>query len=234
MEQIRLFDNLKKPEEKLFHWSRAESNEGLTRIPSGHTIFHEGSKPDYFFRICEGTAKVSKVTADGRQLIFGFPTIGEIIGLSGPREYSYTAEAINAVKLRPLSRAHFHKEIARNGMIAGKLLDWAFEHEEKMQAHISLLAMHHPSSRIAGFLNMAANAPSLIKNNHPIEIVLPMTQHDIATYLAVAPETYSRFMRKFRENGILKPRTGPSGKNGKKITITDIARLREIAKGEKI
>lgn len=232
MEQIPLFDNLKKSEQELFRCSRIVSNEPLIQIPPGHTIFHEGNKPDYFFRVIEGTVKVSKVTANGRQLIFGFPTIDEIIGLSGPSEYSYTAEAINAVVLRPVSRARFHQHISRSGMAAGKLLDWVFEHEGKMQAHIALLAMHNPSSRIAGFLNMAADCQTWRKSNHPVELILPMTQHDIATYLAIAPETYSRLMRKFRENEILEQ--GPSDKNGKRIVIVDIERLREIGKGEKI
>lgn len=97
-------------------------------------------------------------------------------------------------------------------------------HEE----HISLLTIAHINSRVAAFLMGIARKQSSSTGNSAL-LHLPMTQRDIATYLAIAPETYSRTLRKFRDAQILQPQI--SGNIRGALAIADIARLQEIACG---
>ncbi|MEH6758657.1 MAG: Crp/Fnr family transcriptional regulator [Parasphingorhabdus sp.] len=231
MEQIPLFDELREPPDPLYVWHQRHVHQKILNLSSGQTVFHEGNISEYIFEVQSGTLKISKVTEDGRQLILGFPSIGDVIGLAGVSKYLHTAETVSAAKLRPISRRAIYRKLAENNALNLKLLDRLADQEMASQAHIALLTIAHTTSRIAAFVLNSVRKQS--SDDRPSAFVhLPMTQRDIATYLAVAPETYSRTLRKFREAGILKSQNARRGRCG--LEISNMARLQKIADGGNI
>lgn len=227
MEQIPLFDDLQKPSDR-FGWNHKHVPEKLLTLSSGQTVFHEGNRREFIFEVQSGTLKLSKVTEDGRQLILGFPSTGDIIGLAGVTEYQHTAETVSAAKLRPIVRWTMSGKpvLDQRGIV--QLLDWIGVQQMAHEEHISLLAIAQINSRVAAFLVGTARKQFSSTGNSAL-LHLPMTQRDIATYLAIAPETYSRTLRKFRDAQILQPQI--SGNIRGALAIADIARLQEIACG---
>ncbi len=227
MEQIPLFENLQDSRGKLLPWSRDQKDRRQRSVTAGEVLFHQGSKPEHIYEVVTGTLKLSRVTENGRHIVLGFPSSGAIIGLTGSKEYQYTAETLTPAKLLSTRHLLFQKNILQNLGNGKKLLQWIDRQEDIALDHISVLAMHHPVSRIAAFLmNIASQQGG---NQDPIEIQLAMTQRDIAAYLAIAPETYSRIMKKLREGAIV--RAKGQGRNGNLVEIADMARLALIAEG---
>lgn len=222
-----LFENLQDSRDKLLPWSRDQKDRRQRSVTAGEVLFHQGGKPEHIYEVVTGTLKLSRVTENGRHIVLGFPSSGAIIGLTGSKEYQYTAETLTPTKLLSTRHLLFQKDILQNLGNGKKLLQWIDRQEDVALDHISVLAMHHPVSRIAAFLvNIARQQGG---NQDPIEIQLAMTQRDIAAYLAIAPETYSRIIKKLREGGIV--RAKGQGRNGNLVEIADMARLALIADG---
>ncbi len=232
METARLHGDTKKRLMSLSQRLRRQGLDGIRTITAGQVLFHEGSSPDFVFEILSGTLKTSKVSEDGRQLIFGFPTTGDIIGVAGLNEYAETVETVTPAKLLPTPRAKFFKELTGGTRAAEKILCWFNRYEDQRRDHVALLSMHRPASRVAGFLLQVARTQLVGKPKDAVQIHLPMTQRDISHYLAVAPETYSRVMRQFRESEIVGERK--SWDSGHNVEIAHLGRLDEIANGGEI
>jgi CRP/FNR family transcriptional regulator, anaerobic regulatory protein len=228
MEQMPLFEELRDSPSKLFQWPDDQKNRRQRIFTAGKILFHQGSKPDQIYEVVTGTLKLSRVTENGGHIILGFPTSGAIIGLGNLKEYQYTAETLTPAKLLSTRHLVFQKDVLQNMSSGKKLMQWIDWQEDIALSHISVLAMHHPVSRIAAFLLKFVQQQGA--HGDPVEIQLPMTQRDIAGYLAIAPETYSRIMKKLRENGIL--RSKGHGRNGNQIEIMDMGRLARFADGE--
>ncbi len=232
MESARLLGDTKRRKVGLSHRLQRHGLDGILTITAGQVLFHEGSRPDFAFKILSGTLKTSKVSEDGRQLIFGFPTSGDIIGIAGLNEYTETVETITPARVLPIPRAQFFQELTEGPRAGEKLLGWFNRYEDQRRDHVALLSMHRPASRVAGFLLKIARRQLEGKRKETVQIHLPMTQRDISHYLAVAPETYSRVMRQFRESKIIGGRT--AWDSGHNVEISHLGRLDEIANGGEI
>ena len=232
MESARLFGDTKRRHVGLSHRLQPRDLDGILAITAGQVLFHEGSRLDFVFEILCGTLKTSKVSEDGRQLIFGFPTAGDIIGVAGFNEYTETVETVTPARLLPIPRAKFFKELTEGTRATEKFLCWFNQYEDRRRDHVTLLSMHRPASRVAGFLLQIARTQSPGKLKDAVQIHLPMTQRDISHYLAVAPETYSRVMRQFRESEIVGEKKSLGG--GHNVEIAHLGRLEKIANGGEI
>lgn len=230
MEQIPLFDDLQDSQGTLLSWSREQKDHRQRNVAAGEVLFHQGGRPEHIYEVVTGTLKLSRVTENGRHIILGFPSSGAIIGLTGAQDYRFTAETLTPAKLISTRHMLFQKAMLQNIANGKKLMQWIDKQEDITLDHISVLAMHQPVSRIAAFLSNIARQQGA--DQAPTEIQIAMTQRDIACYLAIAPETYSRIIKKLRENGILRSK-GP-GRIGNMVEISDMARLDQIADGGKI
>ena len=231
MKQISLFDDIANARDSIFAWDQKSGDRRILDLPSNQMVFHEGNRSEYVYEVLSGTLKLLKATEDGRQLVLGFPTVGEIIGLGGLNEYLHSAETVSSTKLLPILRKSVEKKFAENAQTAGRFFDWIEKQLTSNIEHVSLLANTHIQSRVAAFLLNSFLKQS--QGNADFRtLYLPMTQRDIASYLAIAPETYSRVLRKFREGGILGLQNTACGRGG--IKISSLSKLEQIALGENI
>ncbi len=204
----------------------------MRNIAANQMLFRQGDPSKYLFEIVSGTLKLSQVAESGQQTIIGFPSSGEIVGLSGAGEYRYDAKTLTAVRLRPARLKILNRQLLQMRLAPEKLMDWINVHERLAEEHIAVLSLQSPLSKLATLLlnqlarQMKANQIKIGRNAGK-NIDLPMTQQDIATYLAIAPETCSRTMKKLRADGILET-IGRSGE-GQLLKILNLQRLRAIA-----
>src|SRR5579862_1903322 len=149
-------------------------------------IYGEGEPADYLYKVVSGTARTSKVLADGRRQIGSFYVAGDVFGLETGEEHSFSAEAISDCKLIVIRRSALVALAARNHDMARQL--WAITSMElrRVQEHI-LLLIKSARQRVATFLlEMAERIPA----GNAVE--LPMSRQDIADYLGLTIETVSR------------------------------------------
>jgi CRP/FNR family transcriptional regulator len=222
-----LFDKWVDGSSSLFRWPSDGRNWTARDVPAGRAIFRQGGKPECLFDIISGTLKLSQVSEDGRQIILGFPSSGELVGLTGGKEYRYAAETLTPTRLRLIRWTAFYRQLLQDRAAREKLLGWIDAQEEMTHEHIAMLALQSPLAKLAAFLLRQISRQKRGSGTDHVIIDLPMTQRDIATYLEIAPETCSRAMKKLREERIIAARN----RNGNRqlLEILDRKRLNDFA-----
>jgi CRP-like cAMP-binding protein len=135
-------------------------------------------------------------------------------------------------RLRPVNWNTLDEQMLQDRSAREKLLGWFDAQEKMVQDHIAILSLQSPLSRLATFLLKQVSQQTKDTRLDVIIIELPMTQRDIATYLAIAPETCSRMLKKLRDDEIVEAR-GRSGE-GKLLKILDRERLNDVANGPSV
>lgn len=168
---------------------------------AGDHIFREGDPFEAIAAVRAGTVKTYVIDRDGREHVLGFHLPGEVIGLNAIDgdhypcnaialdtvtlcRFSFPRIAVLATRLPGLQRQLFRllsRDIGRAALLAG---DWSAD--QRMAAFLVGL-----SRRLAA-RGFSAN-----------RFQLTMARTDIANYLRLAPETVSRVLRRFQEDGVL-------------------------------
>ena len=229
LQQAMLFDKMMEGATNLFDWPYDKVDRKAYNVAAGHMVLRQGGKPECFFKIVSGTMKLSQVTEDGRQIIVGFASSGDFVGLTGAKEYRYAAETLTMTRLLSISYKTFYEQLPQNRAARETLLGWFDAQEKMVQDHMAILSLQSPLAKLAAFLLKQISRQTRSAGHDDAIIDLPMTQKDIATYLSIAPETCSRTMKRLRDDKIIEA-IGRSGE-GKLLKILDREQLKEIANG---
>lgn len=227
--QMTLFEELIDEAGGVFHWPDHRYDRTIRNVAAGQVIVRQGGAPDRVFEIISGTLKLSQVTEDGRQIILGFPAAGEAVGLTAGPEYRYAAETLTIARLRPVLRKAMYRQISGDRQARAQWLGWIDAREQMVQDHLAILSLNGPLPRLATFL-LAQNTRQMKRAGRDDGVIdLPMTQRDIASYLAIAPETCSRTMKKLRTDAVIE--AGVRNGDGRRIKILNRERLARAAIG---
>lgn len=171
-------------------------------IHAGDHIFREGDPFEAIAAVRTGTVKTYVVDRDGREHVLGFHLPGEVIGLNAIDgehypcnavaldtvmlcRFSFPKIAVLAARLPGLQKQLFRllsRDIGRAALLSG---DWSAD--QRMAAFLITLSRR-----------LAARGFSAKR------FQLTMARVDIANYLRLAPETVSRVLRRFQEDGLLR------------------------------
>ncbi|MEZ5499155.1 MAG: helix-turn-helix domain-containing protein [Steroidobacteraceae bacterium] len=187
----------------------------------GTHLFREGDAFNAIAAVRAGTVKTYMIDAHGREHVLGFHIPGELIGLNAIHDtrypcnaialdevqlcrFSFPKMAILATRLPGLQQRLFallSQDIGRAHLLAGD-----FSAEERLAAFFLLLSRRYERQQFSA-----------------TELHLPMSRSDIASHLRLAPETVSRILRRFREEGIVHIEL-------RDLRILDVEKLADIAR----
>ena len=170
-------------------------------LRAGEHVFREGDPFEAIAAVRAGTVKTYVIDRDGREHVLGFHLPGEVIGLNAIDgetypcnavaldtvmlcRFSFPKIAVLATRVPGLQRQLFRllsRDIGRAALLAG---DWSAD--QRMAAFLVGLSRR-----------LAARGFSATR------FQLTMARTDIANFLRLAPETVSRVLRRFQEEGRL-------------------------------
>ena len=194
--------------------------EHLGPFHTGEHIFREGDPFEAIAAVRAGTVKTYVVDRDGHEHVLGFHLPGEVIGLNAIDgehypcnavaldtvmlcRYSFTKIAVLATQLPGLQKQLFRlmsRDIGRAALLSG---DWSAD------------------QRMAAFL-IALSRRLAARGFSPHRFQLKMARTDIANYLSLAPETVSRVLRRFQQDGLLHV-------DRRELELIDSAQLESLA-----
>jgi cAMP-binding proteins - catabolite gene activator and regulatory subunit of cAMP-dependent protein kinases len=149
-------------------------------------VYGEGEPAEFIYQVISGAVRTYKMLNDGRRQICAFHLAGDVFGLEGGEEHSFSAEAVNQSTLLVIKRSAVTALAAKDPALSRKLWNLTADELQKMQDHVMLL-IKTAQERVASFLlQMAQRMPAAT------EIELPMSRQDIADYLGLTIETVSR------------------------------------------
>ncbi|NNF15641.1 MAG: Crp/Fnr family transcriptional regulator [Gammaproteobacteria bacterium] len=172
--------------------------------------------------VTNGWLKTYTVDSDGTEQIVSFITGGELAGLEALEDGTHKHNAVALCKTSCcLLDVDDFAEVCKNQPDVLKEFLAVFGAALRKQ---EILAGNYSSTeKLAAFL-MDLLARSDIDPSASRTLSLPMTHHDIASYLAMAPETLSRQIKRLIKSGLIKS-------SGKHLEIIDPGGLAKTADG---
>ena len=187
----------------------------------GDTLFREGDAFNAIAAVRSGTVKTNVFDANGDEQVLGFFLPGEVIGLNAIHHAKYPCNAI-ALDTVMLCRFSFPKM----ALLASKMPELQTQLFRLLSQDIgkaSLLAGDYAADqRIAAFL-ISLSRRYAARGFSAKQFNLTMSRSDMASYLRLAPETVSRILRRFQDEGLITV-------NRREFTLDNIEQVLEIAK----
>ncbi len=189
-----------------------------------HMLFHEGDKAGHIFTLVQGTAKLTRLMADGREQVLGFRFAGDVLGYTGSDRYPFSAQLLTSAELCRIERKRLDGLLRRYPALERRLLDLCVQELAATQEQLVTVGRRTAEARVAAFLLSLAEAG---RRRHHVGAVLdmPMTRGDIADFLGLTLETVSRTLTAFRRRGwIREPAHG-------RVELLKPAELVELTEG---
>ena len=171
-------------------------------LHAGDHVFREGDPFEAIAAVRAGTVKTCSVDRDGREHVLGFHLPGEVIGLDAIDGDRYPCNAV-ALDTATLCRFSFPKISLLATQLPG-LQQTLFRLLSRDIGTASLLAGDWSADeRMAAFL-VGMSRRLAARGFSPQRFQLTMGRGDIANYLRLAPETVSRVLKRFQDEGLVR------------------------------
>ena len=208
---------------------RGLSEEDLSRLAGiallrsydkGGVIFSAEEEARGFYLVAEGMVKIYRLSARGRQQTLHILGPGEAFAeaalFSGSR-YPAWAEALTPARVLFFPREAFLDLIRRRPELALNMLALLSLRLRTMAALVDSLSLKEVPERLAAYLLY------LLEHRGP-EFELEIPKGELAALLGTVPETLSRVLSRFSEEGLIQV-------SGRQIRILDEEGLRRIGRG---
>ena len=189
---------------------------------AGDHVFREGDPFEAIAAVRAGTVKTYTIDRDGREHVLGFHLPGEVIGLNAIAGDKYPCNAV-ALDTVTLCRFSFPQISVLATRLPG-VQQTLFRLLSRDIGTASLLAGDWSADeRMAAFL-VGLSRRLAARGFSPDRFQLTMARTDIANYLRLAPETVSRVLKRFQDEGLLQVER-------RELEILDRSRLESLAGG---
>jgi CRP/FNR family nitrogen fixation transcriptional regulator len=178
-----------------------ESLSTIVRCNRGETIYNQGDRPEYWYRVTSGLARKCALTSEGRRRIIDFLLPGDFFGFSARNEHAFAVQAvIEGTTVTRYPRRQLEMLADGDPQLQRLIRDAAFQGIARLQARIVILGPTTAREKIFYFLADIAKRSS---HETTAAIVLPMSRYDIADYLALSVQTVSRSLTHLRHSGAI-------------------------------
>jgi CRP/FNR family transcriptional regulator, polysaccharide utilization system transcription regulator len=190
----------------------------LVNIPKKHTIFSEGSYPNFLYFINKGKVKTSKVDALGNEFITGLYNEGDFFGytdLFENTQYAETAIALEESEMCTIKRDDFFTLIYNNRDVANKFIKMLSDNVIEREERLLKLAYNSVRKRVAESLITLHNK---YHKEGDKEFTMSISRDDLSGIVGASKETVIRMLTDFKEEGFIQIA-------GSKITIVNYNKL---------
>lgn len=162
------------------------------------TVLLDGEPAEALYLVISGTVRCCTIAADGSRQIFSFAKKGDFIGISDFDTWHFTAEAVDHVILRAISRDVIERDLRANIALRQEVRTYVSQLLERRERQLLSLISRKAPERLFHFLqDYASSRPG--DGSRPV--ALPMCRRDIADHLGLSVETVSRAFTDLKTKG---------------------------------
>jgi CRP/FNR family transcriptional regulator, cyclic AMP receptor protein len=176
-----------------------------TVFPEGAVIFLEGQTARGIFMLCQGQAKLSTTTRDGKTFILRIAKAGEVLGLHAVvtgKPYDLTVETVQQSHLDFAGREDFLGFLKDHGDACLRAAQHiGRDYQDACDVVRSVGLSHTISERLAKFL-LESSAEGQVTNG-VVRARLALTHEDISQLIGTSRETITRTLTEFRKKDIV-------------------------------
>ena len=173
----------------------------LVKKDKKETFFLEDQEGENIYFLASGLIKLYKTNDEGKEAIIHFVRPGELFAeilLYLRNRYPVTAEAVENCTALSINSKKLFQLIRENPDISMKLIGMMAQRIKYFLNMIENLTLSDARNRLLRYLRVLAD------KNKDNTITLPVNKGDIAILLGIAPETFSRLLKKLSEERIIR------------------------------
>jgi CRP/FNR family transcriptional regulator len=173
-------------------------------------VFSEGDPSDWLYGVLNGKVKITKISADGKEIILEVISPGDVFGaVAVMRGFPYPANAaaMEDTRLLKVSRTNFLKILDGYPSVMYCMMQNLGDRMKGTHESLKNIALEKVSSRIASLLLKLAEK-SGVETPEGTVIDFKLTKQDIADMVGTTVETSIRTMSQFKKRGIVEEREG--------------------------
>lgn len=181
-----------------------EAKRGREWLP-GEVLYLQGEECAGIYCIESGMIGVRKIDAEGNSVLLGIAYPGDTLGyrsLLMNKEHEVSAEVLKKGTVCFIDRATVTSLLAHNPSLGHRFLQRAVkdlgEAEDKFLESVTLTVR----ARFAHLLLVLKERYGARAEDGGLSLELPLSRQDLAAMIGVRPETLSRTIRQFEEEGI--------------------------------
>lgn len=187
------------------HLEKDQMKKVMERVRSvpfkkGEIIYHAGDESDSLYIVNHGKIKIYRLSDTGKEQMLRVLSPGDFTGelaLFKESTHEAYAEALMDTKICMIKRPDLQQFLLTYPTIALKILTEFSHRLDESETQTTRFATEKVETRLALFL-----AECVEDEDNP-EFVLPMSKKDLASYLGTTPETISRKLTEFEEQGLI-------------------------------
>lgn len=165
-----------------------------TTFPKNSIVFYEGDESEYLYLLNSGIIKLYKATSNNKEIILKYFHPNELIAEVANFEhmpYPATAQAFTDIEVIKIHFESLKEVIYQNPSLAFKIQTSLIKKIKNLENLVSLHVVLDSQERVAKYIHDRADEFFNTKNITTAEI------------LNISPETLSRILRIFKDEGIL-------------------------------
>jgi CRP/FNR family transcriptional regulator len=169
------------------------------RVKRKEMLFREGEPALGFFLLVKGKIKLIKISQDGKEQILHFVLSGSSFAEAAiyiDRKYPAFAEALEDSELLFIPNDEFTKLLGSVSDLAANLVAHLAHYLHMLTRKVEELSLMDATSRLCRLL-----AENMDRETGTVE--LPVGKGQTATSLGMAVETFSRTLRRLKDDGIV-------------------------------
>ncbi len=171
------------------------------QFAAGDVLFHEGEQCEGLYLVGEGTVKIFKTSASGRQITLGVQpapsTVAEVPLFDGGA-FPASAQALEEVTALFIHKRTFHQVCMQNPGVALKMLAVVGRRLRTLVAIIESVTFGSVRQRIAQSILQWAEAA------RSDQFEMPTTHQELALHLGTVREVVSRNLSRFQTEGLIR------------------------------
>lgn len=174
-------------------------------VERGEALYHHGDEFTHLYVVQSGVVKTESESLDGRLNVTGFYTCGDMFGLEGigSKHLPGRAVVVRDAVVCELSYTGLLALCERNPVLNQGLIARLGRRLQEEEYRWKAVRSEPGYARVLAFFADLKRRQELAGNTEQV-IDLPMSKHDIASFLGLSPESLSRALRKLEDDGLVK------------------------------
>jgi len=179
----------------------------VSDLQAGEIIYHQGDKSDGVYCIQSGLVGIRQMDAEGKETLLRLCNPGETIGyraLLGNGEHTHFAEVLAPSHLCFIDRRVVSELLAKNPVIGERFL--ARSLKELNEAETNFVRSQHLNvrTRLLHCLMVLFEQYGSGDERSGYVLKIPVSRKDLASLIAVAPESVSRTIHRLEEDNLVR------------------------------
>lgn len=195
----------------------------MQHIPKKGVLYFPSEPSDSIFILKEGRVKISRFTADGKEMILSIINPGELFGelaITGQEEREETAEVLEDAVVCMISLGDMRRLMQSIPNLNTEILKRLGSRLKKVQNRLEAMICKNTEQRIRALLREMAEEHGRMIAGDPNQVVikLSISHSDIAKLTASCRQSVSMLLRELEKQGLIKY-------DRKRIYIKDLSLL---------